>query len=158
MCQCCVRTTWQYTIESECIARFDLPVALASTLLLVHGRISAREAGLAEVAREMLLWSSGAIGKANVVTITSFVSASHCGGVLALLRSFPLINVELNCCIDACIELDIERLVDKGRHLLIALYVVQECVDGGMCVICGCLVGLRLIGRCPMSRTKKTGV
>ena len=57
--------------------RVNLPVALATTLLLGGGWIGAVEACFAEVAWEVLFWGGGAIGEANVVTVGSLVSASH---------------------------------------------------------------------------------
>jgi len=57
-----------------------LPVAFAAALLLGISRAGAREAGFAEVARKVLLWSGGAIGKTDMVTIRRLVRASHCGG------------------------------------------------------------------------------
>jgi hypothetical protein len=62
----------------------DLPVALAAALLLGVAGVVASVAGLAEVAREVLLRSGGAVGKANVVTVGSLVGASHCGEAVSL--------------------------------------------------------------------------
>jgi len=61
-----------------------LPVAFATTLLLGVGRVLAGVPGLAEVAREVLLRSSGAVGEANVVTVGGLVSAGHCVGLSVL--------------------------------------------------------------------------
>lgn len=66
----------------------SLPVAFATALLLSTVRSIASVTSLAEVAWEMLLWGCGTIGKANVVTVSDLVSASHCSSlrlVLALL-------------------------------------------------------------------------
>ena len=60
-----------------------LPVAFAAALLLSIGWTGAGVPGLAEVAWKMLLWSSSAIGKTDVVAISGLVGASHCGNALA---------------------------------------------------------------------------
>lgn len=62
----------------ECSVKLDLPIALSTTLLLGVGWAVAGVSRLAEVAREMLLSSGGAIGETNVVTVSSLVSAGHC--------------------------------------------------------------------------------
>jgi len=63
----------------------SLPVAFAATLLLRVTRVVTSIAGFSEVTWEMLLWSGSAVGQADMVTIGSLVSASHCQGLSAHL-------------------------------------------------------------------------
>ena len=61
-----------------------LPVAFAAPLLLGLSWVVAGDAGLAEVAREMLFRSGGAVGKPNVVTIRNLVGTSHCSSSVSI--------------------------------------------------------------------------
>ena len=61
----------------------NLPVALAPTLLLGGRGVGIGEASLAKIARQVLLWSSGAVREADVVTVGGFVGASHCDATSA---------------------------------------------------------------------------
>lgn len=56
----------------------DEPVAFAASLLLGVGWVLAGIARFGKVAREVLFWSGGAGGKADVVTVVVLVGASHC--------------------------------------------------------------------------------
>ena len=55
----------------------EIPIALSATFFLRLLGIRINVARLGKVAGEMLLWQSGAVGKASVVTIVVFLSASH---------------------------------------------------------------------------------
>lgn len=59
------------------LVRQNVPVALATALLLGVGRRLAGVSGLAEVLGEMLFRQGGAVGEANVVTVSGFVATSH---------------------------------------------------------------------------------
>jgi hypothetical protein len=79
-CHRALQKGWTKELEG-----FGSPIAFASALLLVHGWVGAGEAGLTEVAREVFLRSSRAIGEANMVTVSSLVRASHCGRLSTFL-------------------------------------------------------------------------
>lgn len=55
----------------------DSPVGFAAALLLGAAGVVAVVARLAKVAWEMLLWSGGSVGQANVVAVSGLVSTSH---------------------------------------------------------------------------------
>lgn len=80
----------------------SLPVALTTALLLSVGRVLAGISSLAEVAREMLLGSSGAVGQANVVTVSGLVGASHYGKLSVLSYSWAIAAIG---CIEAILLL-----------------------------------------------------
>lgn len=63
---------------------WSLPIAFAAALLLGVGRGLAGVAGLAEVLGEMLFRRGGAVGKAGVVAVSSFVAAGHWDHLLAM--------------------------------------------------------------------------
>jgi len=69
---------------SQASRTFGLPVAFATPLLLGLSWVVARDAGFAEVAREMLFRSGGAVGKPNVVTIRNLVGTSHCSSSVSI--------------------------------------------------------------------------
>lgn len=62
----------------------NVPVALASALLLGVGRGLAGVAGLAEVFWEVVFRLGGAVGEADVVTVSGFVATGHWSGWLEL--------------------------------------------------------------------------
>ena len=55
----------------------NLPITLATTLLLGRSWVLAGIPSFGEVAWKMLLWCSGAVGESSVVTIVALVCASH---------------------------------------------------------------------------------
>jgi hypothetical protein len=78
---------------------FDLPVALATALLLGLGRRLAGVSGFAEVFREIGFGNGGAVGETGVVAVGGLVGAGHCVLLVRALagvdgRSGPL---ELVC-------------------------------------------------------------
>jgi hypothetical protein len=56
----------------------DIPVALASPVLLDLLGLLVRVAVLGEEARQVLLGGSGAVGEAGVVLLVELVRAGHC--------------------------------------------------------------------------------
>jgi hypothetical protein len=58
----------------------DIPVTLATTLLLDASGISIRVTRLGKVAREVVFRESGAVSETSVVAVVALVGASHCRG------------------------------------------------------------------------------
>jgi hypothetical protein len=59
------------------LVAFFAPIALSSAILLGLLRVFSRMPGFGEVAREMLLRFSGAVGEAGVVAVSELVRSSH---------------------------------------------------------------------------------
>jgi hypothetical protein len=56
----------------------DIPVTLASALLLDLLRVLIDMTGLCKEARQMLFWESCPISETGMVTVIELVRASHC--------------------------------------------------------------------------------
>ena len=61
----------------EMLVGQNVPVALATALLFGVRRRLAGVSGLAEVLGEVLFRQGGAVGEANVVTVSGFVATGH---------------------------------------------------------------------------------
>lgn len=81
------RRRLQVTPEGPARDRRDLPVALATTVLLGLVGVFVDMARLGEVARKVLVRVSGAIGQASMVAVSVLVGASHCSKIsIQLIR------------------------------------------------------------------------
>ena len=107
----------------------SLPVAFTTALLLGAAWVNSGMPGFGEVAREVFFWSGGAIGKADMVTISSFVGASHCFAVLATstlpcIWGFLIYRVRDSC--HDSIGVDLFCLDIKGWDETLTAYLLTE--------------------------------